>query len=85
VSGYEVAFTAKAATEVRGLPKHPGVALYDTLVAIRRDPWGQTQPDRLEVDPVFRFALFDDGDGAVHVMINDEARTVHVHGVSWIG
>jgi hypothetical protein len=85
VSVYKVVFHAKAATEVRGLPERASVALYDTLVAVSRDPWGQTQPDRLEDDPAFRFALFDHGDGAVHVRVDDDARVVRVHSVTWVG
>lgn len=85
MSGYQVVFHAKAAAEVYGLPARPADALYSTLVAIRRDPWGHTQPDRLEQDDAFRFALFDDGDGVVHVRIDDAAQTVVVHGVTWLG
>jgi hypothetical protein len=85
VSAYEVAFHAKAAGEVRGLPERPGKALWDTLAAVRRDPWAVTLPDRLVDDEAFRFVLFDDGDGVAHLLINDTTRTVTVHGISWIG
>lgn len=82
---YETVFHAKGATEVRGLPERPSKALYDALVAISRDPWGQTMEDPAERDGAFRFALFDDGDGVVHVRVDDQARTVTVHGVTWLG
>jgi hypothetical protein len=85
VSAYEVVFHAKAATEVRGLPERPGKALYDTLTTVRRDPWAATLPDLLLDDEAFRFVLFDDGDGVVHLRIDDAARTVTVHGITWIG
>jgi hypothetical protein len=85
VSAYKPVWHAKASTEVRGLPERPGKALWDTLVAILRDPWGQTMPDPHEDDEAFRFALFDLGDGIVHVHIDDQARTVTVHGIMWLG
>ncbi|GAA3957144.1 hypothetical protein GCM10023085_44580 [Actinomadura viridis] len=85
MSAYEPVWHAKGAAEVRGLPERAGKALWDTLVAVLRDPWGQTQADRSENDEAFRFALFDLGDGVVHIRIDDQARTVTVHGVTWLG
>ncbi|WP_329521086.1 hypothetical protein [Spirillospora sp. NBC_01491] len=85
MSGYEVAFHAKAAAEVQGLPERPYKALYDVLVNLPRDPWGHTYPDRLVDDPAYRFALFDDGDGVAHVRIDEASCRVVVHGVTWIG
>lgn len=85
MSPYETVFHAKGAAEVRGLPERPSKALYDALVAVCRDPWGQTVEDPAEGDAAFRFALFDDGDGVVQVRIDDQARTVTVHGVTWLG
>lgn len=85
MSAYQVAFHAKAATEVRGLPERAGKALWDTLVAVTRNPWAATSPDPLMGDEAFRFVLFDDGDGIVHILVDDQARTVTVHGVTWLG
>jgi hypothetical protein len=82
---YEVVFHAKAATEVQGLPQRAGVALWEALVAISRAPWAETHPDRMIEDPGFRFALFDDGDGVVHVRVSDGDRVVVVHSVTWVG
>jgi hypothetical protein len=82
---HEVVFHAKAATEVRGLPERAGVALWETLVAASREPWAETMPDPLMDDPAFRFALFDGGDGVVHVRVSDGDRLVVVHSVTWIG
>ena len=82
---YEVVFHAKGAVEVRGIPERPGKALYEVLVAICRNPWGQTREDPAKGDRAFRLALFDDGDGIVHVRVDDQARTVTVHGITWLG
>lgn len=85
MSAYRTVFTEEADVEVRGLPKRPSVALYDTLVEVSRDPWQRTRVDRLKDDEAFRFVLFDDGDGAVHLRINEQDRVVVVQGVTWIG
>ena len=82
---YQGSFHAKGDVEVRGLPERPSKALYDTLIRICRDPWGETEEDPAEGDRTFRLALFDDGDGIVHVRVDDYARTVTVHGVTWVG
>lgn len=85
MSAYRTVFHAKAAVEVRGLPERAGKALWDTLVTVARDPWQETSPDPGTGDDSFRFVLFDDGDGIVHILVDDQARTVTVHGVTWIG
>lgn len=85
MSAYRQVWHAKASAEVYGLPERPGKALFDVLVGVLRDPWGQTMPDPEEDDEAFRFALFDLGDGIVHIHIDNQARTVTVHGVMWLG
>lgn len=85
MSAFETVFHAKAAAEVRGLPERAGKALWDVLVAVARAPWDVTRQDPLADDEAFRFVLFDDGDGVVHVHVDEQARTVTVHGVTWIG
>ncbi|TYK45098.1 hypothetical protein [Actinomadura decatromicini] len=85
MSAYRTVFTAEADVEVRGLPKRPSVALYNTLVEISRDPWQKTHVDPLKEDESFRFELFDGGDGVVHLQINEEDRIVIVQGITWVG
>lgn len=85
MSAYQTVFHAKAATEVRGLPERAGKALWDTLVTISRNPWQSTSPDPLGDTDAFRFVLFDDGDGVAHVFVDEDARTVTVHAVTWLG
>jgi hypothetical protein len=85
-SPLQVVLHAKAAAECRGLPERAAVALWETLVAVARDPANTTHPDALiDDDPAFRYALFDDGDGAVHLRVDYLTRTVTVHSVTWIG
>jgi hypothetical protein len=81
---YAVDFTAKAADQTRGLDPQVYEAMNATLVAIARDPWGQTSPDRLESSPAYRWASFGEA-GWVHVYVDDHARVVRVHDVTWIG
>ncbi|TDB83370.1 hypothetical protein E1264_28665 [Actinomadura sp. KC216] len=82
---YKLVFHAKAHAETNGLPERPFTALYETLTAVIRDPWHETRPDPLESDEAYRYALFDGGDGVAHLRVDDQARTVTVHGVTWIG
>ncbi|TDD97712.1 hypothetical protein [Actinomadura rubrisoli] len=82
---YRTVFTDEADLEVRGLPKRPSVALYDTLVEVSRDPWQRTHRDAVMGDEAFRFATFDHGDGVVHVWINEQDRIVIVQSITWIG
>lgn len=85
MSAYEVVFEQEAATELHGLPKRPGVALYETLTAVARDPWGLTTMDALKDDEAFRHVKFDHGDGIVHLWIDDAKRTVYVQNLVWLG
>lgn len=82
---YKPVWHAKGAQEAKGLLGRPGQALFEVLTAIIRDPWGTTNEDQFEGDPTFRWAPFDQGLGAVHVRVDDQAHTVTIHGVSWIG
>lgn len=85
MSAYQVVFETRAATELNGLPKRPGVALYETLTAVSRDPWALTTEDPLKDDAAFRYVRFDHDDGIVHLRIDDEARTVYVQNLVWLG
>ncbi|MFE9099759.1 hypothetical protein [Actinomadura geliboluensis] len=85
MSDYQPVFHAKAAVEVRGLPERAGKALWATLASVTRNPWQEASADPLMGDDAFRFVLFDDGDGVAHVWVDEQARTVMVHGVTWNG
>jgi hypothetical protein len=85
VSAYRVEFHAKGDAETVGLPESAFTPLFETLVAVSRDPWGLSRPDPRMGDESFRWVPFDDGLGAVHVKIDEARRVVRVHGVTWTG
>jgi hypothetical protein len=82
---YRVEFHAKGDDEARGLPEPAFVALFETLVAVSRDPWATSGPEDSMGDPAFRWVSFDRDLGVVHFMINDDSRVIRVHGVTWTG
>lgn len=85
MSGYRINFHAKGDAEAIGLPKDAFVALVEALTEAARDPWAVTFPEDAVGDPAFRWAPFDRGLGVVHVRVDEGARTVTVHGITWIG
>jgi hypothetical protein len=85
LSAYRVEFHAKVDTETLGLPEAAFTALFDMLVAVSRDPWRLSRMDARMGDASFRWAAFDHGLGAVHFKIDDEARVIRVHGITWTG
>ena len=82
---YRVEFHAKGAAETRGLPEAAFTALFDKLVAVSRDPWELSNTDATMGDLGFRWAAFDSGLGVVHFVVDDAARVLRVHGVTWTG
>jgi hypothetical protein len=85
VNPYRVEFHAKGDDEAHGLPEHAFVALFETLVAVSRDPWAMSRAEDSTGEPAFRWASFDQDLGVVHFMINDQSRVIRVHGVTWTG
>jgi hypothetical protein len=85
VSGYRIHFHAKGDAEAMGLPEDAFLALTEALTDVLRDPWAATRLEDASVDPAFRWTPFGLGLGIVHVRIDDQARTVTVHGITWIG
>lgn len=85
MSAYRVEFHAKGDDETLGLPEAPFTALFDVLVAVSRDPWRLSKRDARMGDESFRWAPFDRGLGAVHIKVEDVARVVRVHGITWTG
>lgn len=85
MSGCRIQFHAKGDAEAIGLPENAFVALVEALTEAARDPWTTTRPEDATADPVFRWAPFDRGLGVVYVRVDEDARTVTVHGVTWIG
>ena len=82
---YRVEFHAKGAAETHGLPENAFVALYETLVAVARDPWTRSRADEAISDPEFRWAPFDNGLGVVHFVVDKQSRVIRVHGITWTG
>lgn len=85
MSPYRVEFHAKGDAEARGLPEPAFVALFETLVAVSRDPWARSRPEDSTGDPEFRWTSFDHDLGVVHFLINERSRVIRVHGVTWTG
>jgi hypothetical protein len=85
VKAYRVEFHAKGDDEAYGLPKDAFVALFETLVAVSRDPWANSREDSLVGDPTYRWVPFGDGHGIVQIRVDEDKRVVRVHGVTWTG
>jgi hypothetical protein len=85
VSAYRVEFHAKGDAETIGLPAEAYVALYETLVAVSREPWVRSESDALMGDSSFRWAPFGKGLGVVHFKIDEDDHVLRIHGVTWTG
>ena len=78
---YQVDFHISGSGQIPGLPAEAFCALIKTLVEVGVDPWATGMPTE---EPVKRQAVFSEV-GLVCYRVDDAAKTVSVHHITWAG
>jgi hypothetical protein len=81
---YRVLFDGEALVQLNGLPAEAFEALFARVVELVDAPWdARVMPG--SDDPAYRQAVFGAGSGLVNFQVDEDAESIRIFNLVWIG